>query len=239
MAQKNIGEVNKRWFLLEQDGDVVLFGLSDPFRAISTPLNFQGFNNKGDLKTAVDGLMGTGWFDSHYDADSRMGSPNTDPVAESTSEWVEGKFYEEDDVVLFSTIEFTCIKSHRSKKRTPANNPSRWSSSVNVEDWKGSSNVYMRGGLVEYQNSVYVCLQNHISRSNLRPTSAPLFWAVNTGQEVEPNDDPIVVVWKANIDFNVGDWAEFQGGIYDCLIAHQSKHKSRPDKDTGEWSRIA
>lgn len=84
--------------------------------------------------------------------------------------------------------------------------------------WSGENVGYFVDDKVQYDNTLYRCLQAHTSQNAWTPTAATSLWA-----KVLIPDPNIIPEWEqpdSTNPYQIGDKVRFEGKVYESLIAN-------------------
>jgi len=78
-----------------------------------------------------------------------------------------------------------------------------------VLEWIPSELVYV-GNKRQYEDIVYICIQQHLTIVGQTPDLVPALWEVEaSGTE-----------WQVGVSYSIGDIVSYQGTQYECIQAH-------------------
>ena len=153
------------------------------------------------------------------------------PLQES---WNPTKSYNVGDVVTYQDDTYQCTIAHQSQ--------ASWTPGVTVPLWDKNSDpspnswdptkFYNVGDVVTYQGRTYRCTIAHQSQESWTPSAAVSLWKETS--DGHPSYDS----WDPTKFYNAGSMVSYQGGTYQCTIAHQSQGSRTPGTSVPLWEKI-
>ena len=161
--------------------------------------------------------------------ENQLTEPEVAQVTTIYDAWTTGVAYAIGNIVTYNDRAYSCRQAHTSQVDwSPAAAFTLWVvHRMNEEEltWVACEPVEI-GWTRTYNDTVYECIQSHITQSDWAPPNVPALWV---------SQAPPTAEWAPGVAYTIGDIVTYDGSEYECRQSHTSQVGWEPPNVLALW----